>query len=82
MLALLDGAVFVAHNVRFDLAMLQHGLAAFGCAYEPPAVACTLEAFRLLEPLAPAAHQRHLRFADGPDEVHWMVVGRHELSMA
>ena len=22
---------------------------------------------------------RHLRFADGPDEVHWMVVGRHEL---
>jgi acyl-CoA dehydrogenase len=23
---------------------------------------------------------RHLRFADGPDEVHWMVVGRHELS--
>jgi acyl-CoA dehydrogenase len=24
---------------------------------------------------------RHLRFADGPDEVHWMVVGRHELSM-
>jgi acyl-CoA dehydrogenase len=25
---------------------------------------------------------RHLRFADGPDEVHWMVVGRHELTMA
>src|SRR5579871_4719492 len=24
---------------------------------------------------------RHLRFADGPDEVHWMVVGRHELTM-
>ena len=24
---------------------------------------------------------RHLRFADGPDEVHWMVVGRHEISM-
>ena len=24
---------------------------------------------------------RHLRFADGPDEVHWMVVGRHELNM-
>jgi len=24
---------------------------------------------------------RHLRFADGPDEVHWMVVGRHELSL-
>ncbi|HAO39120.1 MAG TPA: acyl-CoA dehydrogenase [Afipia sp.] len=28
------------------------------------------------------ADVRHLRFADGPDEVHWMVVGRHELSMA
>ena len=25
---------------------------------------------------------RHLRFADGPDEVHWMVVGRHELQHA
>ena len=25
---------------------------------------------------------RHLRFADGPDEVHWMVVGRHEISMS
>ena len=24
---------------------------------------------------------RHLRFADGPDEVHWMVVGRHEISL-
>ena len=24
---------------------------------------------------------RHLRFADGPDEVHWMVVGRHELAL-
>jgi len=23
-------------------------------------------------------HQRHLRFADGPDEVHHMVVGRNE----
>ena len=23
---------------------------------------------------------RHLRFADGPDEVHYMVVGRAELS--
>ena len=25
-------------------------------------------------------NQRHLRFADGPDEVHHMVVGRAELS--
>jgi acyl-CoA dehydrogenase len=25
-------------------------------------------------------HQRHLRFADGPDEVHHMVVGRAELT--
>ena len=27
------------------------------------------------------ADVRHLRFADGPDEVHWMVVGRHELNL-
>ena len=51
---LLDGVVFVAHNASFDLAMLQHGLAAAGIVYEPPVVACTLEAFRLLEPLASA----------------------------
>ena len=25
---------------------------------------------------------RHLRFADGPDEVHWMVVGRNERNRA
>jgi DNA polymerase-3 subunit epsilon len=54
LLALLDGAVFVAHNASFDLAMLQHGLAAAGIVYEPSGVACTLEAFRLLEPLSPA----------------------------
>ena len=54
LLELLDGAIFVAHNAGFDLAMLRHGLAAAGIDYEPPAVACTLEAFRLLEPLAPA----------------------------
>jgi DNA polymerase III epsilon subunit family exonuclease len=54
LLWLLDGAVFVAHNAAFDLAMLRQGLAGAGLAYKPPAVACTLEAFRLLEPLAPA----------------------------
>ncbi|HLB17943.1 MAG TPA: 3'-5' exonuclease [Gaiellaceae bacterium] len=47
------GAVFVAHNARFDLAMLQHAFLAAGIEYRPAAVACTLDAFRLLEPLAP-----------------------------
>ena len=51
-LALLEGAVFAAHNAAFDLAMLQHGLAAAGLVYRPVGVACTLDAFRLLEPLA------------------------------
>lgn len=49
LLRLLDGAVFVAHNAPFDLAMLQSAM-----AYRPRAVACTLEAFRLLEPLEPS----------------------------
>ena len=49
----LAGAVFVAHNARFDLAMLQHAFRAAGIEYRPAAVACTLDAFRLLEPLAP-----------------------------
>ncbi len=52
LLCLLDGAVFVAHNAGFDLRMLQHAFAGGGITYRPDAVACTLEAFRLLEPLA------------------------------
>lgn len=52
LLALLDGAVFAAHNAAFDLAMLRHAFAGAGIAYRPAGVACTLETFRLLEPLA------------------------------
>ena len=48
----LGDAAFVAHNASFDLGMLHHALAREGIAYRPGAVACTLEAFRLLEPLA------------------------------
>lgn len=48
-----DGAVFVAHNARFDLAMLQRAFARAGIYYRPVDVACTLDAFRLLDPLAP-----------------------------
>jgi DNA polymerase-3 subunit epsilon len=53
LLEVLAGAVFVAHNARFDLAMLQHAFLGAGIEYRPAAVACTLDAFRLLEPLAP-----------------------------
>lgn len=64
---LLDGAVFVAHNAPFDLAMLQHGLAMAGFAWDPPAVVCTLAAFRLLEPFAPAHNLETLCRAHGVD---------------
>ncbi len=50
--ALLGDAVFVAHNVGFDLPVLQHSFARAGIEYRPGGTACTLEAFRLLEPLA------------------------------
>lgn len=50
LLALLDGAVFVAHNADFDLPLVQHAFACAGARYVPTAVACTLDAFRLLEP--------------------------------
>ena len=50
--ALLGDAVFVAHNVGFDLPMLQQAFARIGIDYHPDGKACTLEAFRLLEPLA------------------------------
>jgi DNA polymerase III epsilon subunit family exonuclease len=52
LLELLDGAVFIAHNAPFDLGMLQHGFARAGIDYCPVGVACTLDAFRLIEPLA------------------------------
>ncbi len=51
-LALLDDAVLVAHNAAFDLGMVRHAFDTAGIDYRPPGVACTLEAFRLLEPLA------------------------------
>ena len=52
LLALLEGAVFVAHNVGFDLAMLEHAFEREGITYRPLSTACTLEAYRLLEPMA------------------------------
>ena len=50
--ARLGDSVFVAHNVGFDLPMLQHAFGRAGIEYAPGATACTLEAFRLLEPLS------------------------------
>lgn len=52
LLGQLGDAVFVAHNASFDLGMLHHAFARETIEYRPGAVACTLEAFRLLEPLA------------------------------
>jgi DNA polymerase-3 subunit epsilon len=52
LLALLGSRVFVAHNASFDLAMLKHAFASVGIDYRPSSVACTLDAFRVLEPLA------------------------------
>jgi DNA polymerase-3 subunit epsilon len=52
LLGLLEEAVFVAHNARFDLAMRQDAFARAGVDCRPAGVACTLDAFRLLEPLA------------------------------
>jgi DNA polymerase III epsilon subunit family exonuclease len=50
LLALLEEAVFVAHNADFDLPLVQHAFARAGVRYIPAGVACTLDAFRLLEP--------------------------------
>ena len=72
-LRLLDGAVFVAHNVGFDLPILEHAFARAGIAYRPPAVACTLEAFRLLEPLADNHRLQSLCDRHGID-----LAGAHE----
>jgi DNA polymerase III epsilon subunit family exonuclease len=52
LLRLLKGRVFAAHNASFDLAMLHGAFKAAGLEYRPAAVACTLDAFRVLEPLA------------------------------
>jgi DNA polymerase III epsilon subunit family exonuclease len=58
-LELLDGAVFVAHNAGFDLPLVEHAFARAGIRYRPAGVACTLDAFRLLEPTA-ASHRLEL----------------------
>jgi DNA polymerase III epsilon subunit family exonuclease len=50
LLGLLEGAVFVAHNADFDLPLVQHAFARAGVRYLPAGVACTLDAYRLLEP--------------------------------
>jgi DNA polymerase III epsilon subunit family exonuclease len=73
LLRLLAGAVFVAHNVEFDLPMLQHAFARAGIAYRPPAVACTLETYRLLEPLADNHRLQSLCDRHGID-----LTGAHE----
>ena len=73
LLDVLEGAVFVAHNVGFDLPMVQHAFGAAGIDYRPDAVACTLEAFRLIEPLADnhrlqSLCERHGIELEGPHE--------------
>ena len=52
LLGLFEGRVFVAHNASFDLAMLHGAFQAAGLDYRPAAVGCTLDAFRVFEPLA------------------------------
>jgi len=52
LLDLLGSRVFVAHNASFDLAMLAHAFENAGLDYQPASIACTLDAFRVLEPLA------------------------------
>jgi DNA polymerase III epsilon subunit family exonuclease len=54
LLPLLDDAVFVAHNAEFDLPLVEHAFARAGLRYRHAGVACTLDAFRLLEPTAPS----------------------------
>lgn len=56
LLGVLDGAVFVAHNADFDLPLLVCAFARAGIRYRPAGIACTLDAFRLLEP-AEASHR-------------------------
>jgi hypothetical protein len=65
--------VFAAHNVAFDLPMLQHAFARAGIAYRPAAVACTLETYRLLEPLADNHRLQSLCDRHGID-----LTGAHE----
>jgi DNA polymerase III epsilon subunit-like protein len=69
LLELLADRVFVAHNVRFDLPLLRHAFVAAGSNYRPAAVACTLDVFRLLEPLA-ASHRLE------------SICERHQISLA
>jgi DNA polymerase III epsilon subunit family exonuclease len=84
LLALLDGAVFAAHNADFDLPLLEHAFARAGIRYRPCGVACTLDAFRLLEP-AERSHrlealcERHGIALDGAHDARGDVLATTEL---
>ncbi len=53
----LDGAVFVAHNVDFDLGFVRHHAAAHGVAVPEVPVVCTLTLSRSLDPAAKQSHR-------------------------
>jgi DNA polymerase III epsilon subunit family exonuclease len=69
---MLIGGVFTAHNVEFDLPMLQRAFAEAGIRYRPESTACTLDAFRVLEPEAPDHRLESLcaRHGIALDEAH------------
>lgn len=52
----LDGAVFTAHNVDFDLAFIERAAHKSGTPFQPTAALCTL---RLSRKLDPERHQSH-----------------------
>jgi DNA polymerase III epsilon subunit-like protein len=64
--------VFVAHNASFDLATLRGACQPAGLEFRPAAIACTLDAFRALEPLA-ETHQL-ATFC----ERHGVALGAHD----
>ena len=50
----LDGAIFIAHNVRFDYSFLKHEFALLGISFRP-SLLCTVRLSRALYP----GHRRH-----------------------
>ncbi len=53
----LDGAVFTAHNVDFDLAFIERAARRSGTSFQPAAALCTLRLSRKLDPERQLSHR-------------------------
>lgn len=71
LLAVLDGAIFIAHNVRFDYSFVKQEFKRVGIKYSPKML-CTVKLSQALYP-----HYRHHKLANIIERCGLLVANRH-----